>query len=65
MLVAFWGTSLFAITFIYLFVCVDGNKAGILGTTKNFLFETLPQKLKAIIASICGNWAVDRIDGFS
>ena len=65
MLVAFWGTTLFAITFLYLFVCVDGNSGGVLATMKNFLFDTLPELLRAVMRRICGEWFAESIDGFS
>jgi hypothetical protein len=37
-----WSLALAIISFVYLFVCVDEQKPGILATTKKFLWYGLP-----------------------
>ena len=49
------------VAFFYLFVCVDGNKQGVLATIKRFLFEALPSGLAKCGRATCGNYFVDTI----
>ena len=53
------------VTFFYLFVCVDGNKRGILPDLKKVLFERFPNYLKKTGRATCGNWFVDKIEKFA
>ena len=65
MLVYFWFGVLLVITFLYLFVCVDGHGGGCLARVKKFLFTEMPDLLRNIGRRICGNWVVDGIDAIA
>ena len=54
---------LVTVAFFYLFVCVDSYGKGALPKIKRFLFETLPNTLRAIGTKICGKRAVKCVDG--
>ena len=54
MILTYYILILVSVAFLYLFVCVDGNDSGILGSIKCFFWETLPNGLKKVAARICG-----------
>ena len=49
-----WGVVLLVITFVYMLVCVDANKGGVLAKIKIFVFITLPDLVKKCIVVIFG-----------
>ena len=53
---------LVVVAFYYLFLCVDGNKPGILATIKRFLFDAIPTALAKFGRATCGNFFVDFIE---
>ena len=53
---------LVSVAFLYLFVCVDSYGTGPLAKIKGFLFETLPEGLRAGGRKICGERFVNFID---
>lgn len=65
MIVYLWGLLLTIITVIYLFVCVDSNKPGLLSKIKNALFYTLPNLARNLASRICGQWFVSKVDGLA
>ena len=54
MILTYYILILVSVAFLYLFVCVDGNDSGILGSIKCFFWETFPNGLKKVAARICG-----------
>jgi hypothetical protein len=57
-----WGILLAIITILYLLVCVDGNKKGILSKIKNLCLVKLPDFIKSVMRSLCGEWFVQQIE---
>ena len=58
----FFIVIIFLVAFFYLFVCVDGNKPGLLATIKNFLFETFPTALVRGGRMTCGDRFVETVE---
>ena len=46
---------LFLVAFLYVFVCVDGNKEGILAQTKRFLWVKCPRAITDFVSKVCGD----------
>lgn len=60
-LIICWGFALILISFMYLLVCVDGNKKGCLASCKRFVFRKIPAYLESKGDNCClrgGKWVV-------
>ena len=60
-----WGFLIFMLitaSFFYLFIAVDAHGEGILAKTRNFLFTTLPSKLRVNGRRFCGDMVIDLIE---
>ena len=61
--IVFWAMILTIVSFLYLCVCVDGNSGSPLAILKNFMFDTLPARLKAFGHKTCGERFVSVVLG--
>ena len=55
---------LLSVAFLYLFVCVDERGGGCLAKTKIVFWVKLPEMLKALARTICGErfvWLIERM----
>lgn len=62
MIVYIWAVMLFVITALYLCVCVDENRGGLLSKIKIALYKVAPNKIKGCIRQVLGEWAVTKVE---